>query len=165
MPAVLQGGLPGSLTRFGNRWVLEEVHWKRGRLKRIYSDNGRTFVGAVKWVRAVRKDVLPVSQPDQVAHWYNKISPTQVSGEWYVEVEGIGRCCSWIAMCCQSYNLTVLKRLTFANEPTTCLSARRRCGELLCAQATAQGNAATIGDLVMVQTEERNRGLWPLSVV
>ena len=29
---------------------------RRGRPERIYSDNGRTFVGAAKWVRAVMKD-------------------------------------------------------------------------------------------------------------
>ena len=33
------------------------------------------------------------------------------------------------------------------------------------AQATAQGNAPAIGDVVMVQAEERNRGKWPLSIV
>ena len=68
-----------------------------------------------------------------------KISPTQVSGEWYVELEGIGRCCSRIALCCQSYNLTVLKRLTFANEPTTCLSARRRCGDVVVCSSNCSG--------------------------
>ena len=33
------------------------------------------------------------------------------------------------------------------------------------AQATAQGNAPAIGDVVMVRTEERNRGKWPLGIV
>ena len=32
-------------------------------------------------------------------------------------------------------------------------------------QATAQGNAPAIGDLVIVQAEERNRGKWPLGMV
>ena len=33
------------------------------------------------------------------------------------------------------------------------------------AQVTAQGNAPAIGDVVMVQAEERNRGKWPLGIV
>ena len=32
----------------------EEVH-RKGRPERIYSDNGRTFIGAAKWVKAVMK--------------------------------------------------------------------------------------------------------------
>ncbi|XP_068749105.1 uncharacterized protein [Montipora capricornis] len=32
-------------------------------------------------------------------------------------------------------------------------------------QATAQGNAPAIGDIVIVQAEERNRGKWPLGIV
>ena len=37
----------GSLKRFIAR---------RGRPERIYSDNGGTFIGAAKWIRAVAKD-------------------------------------------------------------------------------------------------------------
>ena len=33
------------------------------------------------------------------------------------------------------------------------------------AQATAQGKTPAIGDAVIVQTEERNRGKWPLGIV
>ena len=33
------------------------------------------------------------------------------------------------------------------------------------AQATAQGNAPAVGDVVMVQAEERNRGKWLLGIV
>ena len=79
-------------------------------------------------------------------------------------------------MCCQSYNLTILKRLTSTNEPATCFGAKRRCGDVAQksnlrslrekhrAHATAQGKAPLIGDVVMVQAEEKNRGKWPLGI-
>ena len=38
---------------------LTSIKWfiaRRGRPERIYSDNGRTFIGAAKWMRAVIKD-------------------------------------------------------------------------------------------------------------
>ncbi|XP_022808378.1 uncharacterized protein LOC111345353 [Stylophora pistillata] len=35
---------------------LKKFNGRRGRLKRIYSENGRTFVGAAKWVRTVMRD-------------------------------------------------------------------------------------------------------------
>lgn len=35
---------------------LKRLIARRGRPKKIYSDNGRTFVGAARWLRAVMKD-------------------------------------------------------------------------------------------------------------
>ena len=35
---------------------LKKFIGRRGRPERIYSDNGRSFIGAAKWVKAVMKD-------------------------------------------------------------------------------------------------------------
>ena len=81
-------------------------------------------------------------------------------------------------MCCQSSNLTILKRLTSANEPSTCLSARRRCGDVgqrsTCAafarnivpmQPLRETHLLSVTFVVIVQAKERNRGKWPLGIV
>ena len=60
MPAVLHGGvyldLLPSLETEECLTSLKKFIGRRGRPERIYSDNGRTFVDAAKWVKAVVKD-------------------------------------------------------------------------------------------------------------
>ena len=41
----------------------------------------------------------------------------------------------------------------------------RSLRERHCNKATVQGNAPAVGDVAIVQTQERKRGKWPLGIV
>ena len=54
--------------------------------------------------------------------------------------------------------------MAYAASPNGCLPTTSTEG-VKKATGPAQGNAPAIGDVVMVRTEERNRGKWPLGIV
>lgn len=206
---------------------LKKFIGRRGRPERIYSDNGRTFIGAAKWVKAVMKDerlhnYLSVNQ----IKWQFNLSRAPWWGGQFERIIGIMKSAlhksigngmlSWKEL--QEVLLDV--EITLNNRPLSYLEddpqlpvltpssmlfvnsnvlpelqphhiekadLRKRARHMLkCkeavwrrwskeylrslrekhrGQATTQGNAPAIGDVVIVQAEERNRGKWPLGIV
>ena len=50
---------PGSTTKPSDQWIpkkFKRLIARRGRPEKIYSDNGKTFVGAEKWLKQVMRD-------------------------------------------------------------------------------------------------------------
>ena len=57
---------------------LKRLIARRGRPSSIYSDNGRTVIGAAKWFKQIRKDERIQSfLADEEVHWRFNLNPTQ----------------------------------------------------------------------------------------
>ena len=206
---------------------LKQFIARRGRPDRIYSDNGRTFVGAARWMRAVAQDeriqnYLSVHQIRwqfnlSRAPWWggqfermiglvkSALNKTIGNGmlRWKelqevlfdVEVTLNNRPLSYVEEDVQ-FPLLTPNAMLFANsnilpelQPhASRATVRRRAKHLLkCKEAMwgrwtreyfirglrerhralvgVGGASPKVGDVVIVKSEERNRGKWPLGIV
>ena len=200
---------------------------RRGRPERIYSDNGRTFVGAAKWMRAVMKDerLQNYLSTNEIkwqfnlsrAPWWggqfermiglvkSALNKTIGNGmlRWKelqevlldVEVTLNSRPLSYVENDVQLPILTPNSMLFMQSnvlpelEPHRIQTAdlRKRAKHLLkCKQAMwrrwsqeylrslrerhraqtgPQRDLPSVGDVVIVKSEDKNRGKWPLGIV
>ena len=206
---------------------LKQFIARRGRPERIYSDNGRTFVGAANWIRAVMKDerlqtYLSINQ----IKWQFNLSRAPWWGGQFERLIGlvksalnktIGNGLLWwkeLQEVLQDVEITLNNRplsdleddvqmplltpnaMLFLNsnllpelQPHHIETAdlRKRAKYLLkCkeavwsrwtkeylrslrerhrAQRGAGGDTPAVGDVVIIKTEDKNRGKWPLGII
>lgn len=206
---------------------LKQFIARRGRPERMYSDNGRTFVDAANWIRAVMKDErLQTHLTINQFKWQFNLSRAPLWGGqfermigvvkstlnktigngllWWKELQEVlldvevtlnNRPLSYVQNDVQMPLLTP-NALLFLNsnllpelQPHHFETAdlRKRAKHLLKykeatrsrwtkeylrslrerhrAQRGAGGDTPTVGDLVIVRTEDKNRGKWPLGII
>ena len=206
---------------------LKRLIARRGRPSSIYSDNGRTFIGAAKWLKQIRKDERIQSYlADEDIHWRFNLSRAPWWGGQFERLIGLfkqaffksigGGMLSWTELCevvlevetqlnqrplsyveddiqfplltPASFLFQRSNRLpeqeTWREEPGNLRKRAkylRSCKDALWKRWTREYLVALrewhqcnrkdknkwlkIGDVVLIRSEERNRGKWPLGVV
>ena len=206
---------------------LKRLVARRGRPSKIFSDNGRTFIGAAKWLKQIRSDEQIQSYlADEEIHWRFNLSRAPWWGGQFERLIGLfkhaffktigGGMLSWTELCEVVLEVeTQLNRrplsyveddiqfplLTPASflfqrtnrlpeqepwrEETVDLRKRakylRSCKDALWKRwpreylaalrerhhcnGEAKSDPLRIGDVVLIRSEDRNRGKWPLGVV
>ena len=206
---------------------LKQFIARRGRPERIYSDNGRTFVGAAKWTRMVMKDerLQNYLSTNQIK-WQFNLSRAPWWGGQFERMIGLVKSAlnktigNGILRWNELQEVLVDVEITLNNRPLSYLEddvqfpllspnsllflksnllpelqphriesadLRNRAKHLLkCkeamwrrwykeylrslrerhrAQTGTGGGAPAIGDVVIIKSEEKNRGKWPLGIV
>ena len=200
---------------------------RRGRPERIYSDNGRTFVGAANWIRAVMADERLQTYPsiNQIKWQFNLSRAPRWGGQferliglvkaalnktigngllWWKELQEVlldvgitlnNRPLSYVEDDVQMPLLTpsamlflnsnLLPELQPHHIETADLRTRAKhllkCKEAIWsrwtkeylrslrerhrAQRGAGGDTPVVGDVVIIRTEDKNRGKWPLGII
>ncbi|XP_068704661.1 uncharacterized protein [Montipora foliosa] len=148
---------------------------RRGRPEKIFSDNGKTFVAAAKWLRNVMKDErLNDFFARQEITWQFNLSRAPWWGGQFERLIGVVKQSLYKSIEEDPSNIeddSLRKRakylrrckevlwLRWKNEYLKSLRVRHNLNQ------KTKETALTPGDVVLIKGEERNRGLWRLGVV